>query len=159
MKRFLMLALLLSLPSIVGADAVKHGDSSLAGTYQCQITAFQWPHSREDPLMQNSQGTSEVVADGAGKLSEGSMSLHSVREENEGIPCKYCLRNGTYTINPDGSGRGRSSDDLLNIKALSISSRSARFSFCTRSWPPQTSTESRFEPCLRRSPIRTPIGP
>jgi len=51
------------------------------------------------------QGTSEVVADGAGKLSEGSMSLHSVREENEGIPCKYGLRNGSYTINPDGSGR------------------------------------------------------
>src|SRR5260370_36368681 len=35
----------------------------------------------------------------------GLYLLHSVREENEGIPCKYGLRNGSYTINPDGSGR------------------------------------------------------
>ena len=104
-KRLLMLSILLSIPTLVGADPEQYNSSSLTGTYQCQITAFQWPHSREGPLMQNSQGTSEVVADGAGQLSEGSMSLHSVREENEGIPCKYGLRNGTYTINPDGSGR------------------------------------------------------
>jgi len=104
-KRLLMLTILLSIPSIVGADRETYSDSSLAGTYECQITAFAWPHSREEPLMQNSKGTSEVVADGAGKLSEGSMSLHSVREENEGIPCTYGLRNGTYLINPDGSGR------------------------------------------------------
>jgi hypothetical protein len=104
-KRLLMLAILLALPSLVGADREEYSASSLAGTYQCQITAFQWPHSRGDPLMQNSHGTSEVVADGSGQLSEGSMSLHSVREENEGIPCKYGLRNGSYTINPDGSGR------------------------------------------------------
>ena len=105
MKPFLMFALMLSMPSIVSADHEQYNASSLAGTYQCQITAFQWPHSREDPLVPNSRGTSEVVADGEGQLSEGSMSLHSIREENEGIPCKYGLRNGTYTINPDGSGR------------------------------------------------------
>src|SRR5260370_41167651 len=102
-RRLLMLTILLSIPALVGADREQYSASSLAGTYQCQITAFQWPHSREDPLMPNSHGTSEVVADGSGQLSEGSMSLHSVREENEGIPCKYGLRNGTYTINPDGS--------------------------------------------------------
>ena len=68
-KRLLMHTILRSISSLVGADRETFSDSSLAGTYQCQITAFQWPHSREDPLMHNSQGTSEVVADGAGKLS------------------------------------------------------------------------------------------
>jgi len=67
-KRLLMLTMLIAIPSLVGADLEQYSDSSLAGTYECQITAFAWPHSREEPLMQNSKGTSEVVADGAGKL-------------------------------------------------------------------------------------------
>ena len=106
-KALFMLAMLLAIPSLLGADtdSEKYSDSSMAGTYECKITIFAWPKDRQDPLMQNSQGTSEVVADGAGKLNDGSMSLHSVREENEGIPCKYGLRNGSYKINPDGSGR------------------------------------------------------
>ena len=106
-KTLFTLTMLLALSSLAGADSDndKYSDSSLTGTYECKITVFAWPHDHQDPLMPNSQGQSEVVADGAGKLSDGSMSLHSVREENEGLPCKYGLRNGTYKINSDGSGR------------------------------------------------------
>lgn len=104
-KTWLCFVVLLSLPLAAGADGEKYSASSLAGTYDCQITAFAWPQKREDPLMPNSQGTSQVVADGAGHLTEGSMSLHSFRNAGEGIPCRYGLRNGTYTITADGSGQ------------------------------------------------------
>jgi hypothetical protein len=104
-KSLLMLASFLSLSVLAGADAKNYSAASLVGSYDCQVTALAWPQRRDDPLMPNSQGTSEVVADGGGKLTEGSMSLHSVLEPNEGIPCQYSLRNGSYTISPDGSGR------------------------------------------------------
>ena len=106
MKKLLpMLTTFLLLSVLAGADGEKYTAGFLAGTYDCQITAFAWPQRRDDPLMPNSQGTSEVVADGAGNLTEGSMSLHSIRNANEGIPCRYSLRNGSYTVSPDGSGR------------------------------------------------------
>jgi len=106
MRRGLPILLsLLLLPSFAAADGEGYSASSLGGTYECRITAFAWPQRREDPLIPNSQGTSQVVTDGTGKMTEGTMSLHSVNQSDQGIPCKYDLRNGTYTINPDGSGR------------------------------------------------------
>ena len=99
----LLLALLL--PEIGHAGEGPYSLSTISGTYECQITVFAWPQNREEPLLQNSQGTSETVADGAGNLSDGAMSLHSVRDPDQGIPCRYGLRHGTYQVNSDGSGR------------------------------------------------------
>jgi len=104
-KGLLILLLLVLFPSFVAADGDKYSAASLSGSYVCQITVFAWPQRREDPLIPNSQGVSEVVSDGAGKMPEGTMSLHSVNQPDRGIPCKYDLRDGTYTISPDGSGR------------------------------------------------------
>jgi hypothetical protein len=104
-KTVLMVTSLLLLSALAGADGEKYIASSMAGAYDCQITAFAWPRNREEPLIPNSQGISEVIADGSGKLTEGAMSLHSVSQPDQGIPCKYNLEKGTYTINLDGSGR------------------------------------------------------
>ena len=104
-KRLLILVSLLLLPSLLAADGEKYSASSLGGTYACQITVFAWPQRREDPLIPNSQGMSEVVSDGSGKMTEGTMTLHSVNQPDHGIPCRYDLRNGAYTINADGGGR------------------------------------------------------
>ena len=97
--------LALVLPEISDAGEGRYNLSTISGAYECQITVFAWPQNREDPLLQNSQGTSETIADGAGNLSDGSMSLHSVRDPDQGIPCRYGLRHGTYQVNADGSGR------------------------------------------------------
>ena len=74
------------LPEIGHAGDGPYGLSTISGTYECQITVFAWPQNRADPLRQNSQGTSETTADGAGNLSDGSMSLHSMRDPDQGIP-------------------------------------------------------------------------
>ena len=54
--------------------------------------------------MPNSGGTSEIVADGAGKFVSGTQTLHATWTE-EGKSCTFDLDRGLYSVQPDGSGQ------------------------------------------------------
>ena len=95
-------------PFMNGADrrALKHpvfDDSSIDGSYHCLASAFSLPGKWSDKFDAVSSGEIHVVADGKGKLTQGTWE-HKIVAPNLNVACKMKLVSGKYSVMSDGTG-------------------------------------------------------
>jgi serine-type D-Ala-D-Ala carboxypeptidase/endopeptidase len=85
---------------------------SIQGPYHCTLTAFPLPATIKDPFNAAATGDIHVVADGKGKLSEGTW-VHHIHSPGLDLTCKVKLVSGGYSVTPDGTGTENSSWKLV----------------------------------------------
>jgi CubicO group peptidase (beta-lactamase class C family) len=87
-------------------------DSSIHGPYHCTLTAFPLPATIRAPFKAAATGDIHAVADGQGKLSEGTW-VHHIPSPGHDLICKLKLVSGGYSVTPDGTGTEHSSWKLV----------------------------------------------
>jgi hypothetical protein len=86
------------------------GDSSTGlfkGTFECGVTLYMWPLTRDAPPLVTGQGTMKIVADGSGKLVQGTITervADDTHHPSGADTCTFTLQAGSYSIAKDGSG-------------------------------------------------------
>ena len=78
-------------------------DSSIDGSYRCTLTAFSLPAKSDDKFNAVSSGDIHAVADGKGRLTQGTWE-HKIVAANQNFTCKMKLVSGKYSVTPDGTG-------------------------------------------------------
>ncbi len=97
------LALVLAVALSVGTQTYAYDDTSLSGSLTCSSTVLVKSSA-------TASGQIVLVADGQGNYVSGSESYQLAG----GGGCDYVLDNGTYQVNPDGSGE--STTDWLLVR-------------------------------------------
>jgi len=87
-------------------------DNSINGPYDCTLTAFPLPATIKDPFKAAATGDIHSVADGQGKLSEGTW-VHHIQAPGLDLTCKLKMVSGSYSVTPDGTGTEHSSWKLV----------------------------------------------
>jgi D-alanyl-D-alanine-carboxypeptidase/D-alanyl-D-alanine-endopeptidase len=87
-------------------------DSSIEGRYHCTLTALPLPATIKDPFKAAATGDIHAVADGKGKLSEGTW-VHHIQAPGLDLTCKLKLVSGGYSVTPNGTGTEQSSWKLV----------------------------------------------
>ena len=87
-------------------------DSSIQGPYHCTLTAFPLPATIKDPFKAAASGDIHSVADGKGKISDGTW-VHHIPTPGRDLICKLKMVSGSYSVTPDGTGTERSSWKLV----------------------------------------------
>jgi hypothetical protein len=104
MNFFLMLiSTVLAIALDIGGAAYAFDDTSVSGAVTCTSTVLVKSSA-------TASGAIALVADGQGNYVSGSESYQLVG----GGGCDYVLDNGTYQVNPDGTGE--STTDWLLVK-------------------------------------------
>lgn len=96
----------LSLPSSTSATDMTANNSSLAGKIQCNLSNYAWPSSDDQTPTPTGTGTIELVADGKGYYTSGTMTEHVADDTQTGGEdlCRFTLVSGSYTVASDGRG-------------------------------------------------------
>lgn len=106
-KPLLAVALALSFAANAGAADTKFTDAWLGGATKCSLRRYQWPISLDDAPTPTFVATIHLVSDGKGKYTSGTsedrIADDTNRPSGEDI-CHFRLVDGSYTINPDGTG-------------------------------------------------------
>jgi hypothetical protein len=77
------------------------------GTFECGVTLYMWPLTRDAPPVVTGQGTMEMTADGNGKLVRGTITERVADDTHfpSGADlCTFTLQSGSYSIGKNGSG-------------------------------------------------------
>jgi serine-type D-Ala-D-Ala carboxypeptidase/endopeptidase len=107
-------------------------DSSIQGPYHCTLTALPLPATIKDPFKAAATGDIHAVADGQGKLSEGTW-VHHIPSPGHDLTCKLKMVSGSYSVTPNGTGTEHSSWKLVTEE-----SPRACFQFFSPARPPVT---------------------
>jgi len=78
-------------------------DSSIDGSYRCVVSALSLPGKLDGKFNAVSSGDIHAVADGKGKLTQGTWE-YKIVAPNLDITCKMKLVSGSYSVKPDGTG-------------------------------------------------------
>ena len=107
-------------------------DRSIQGPYHCILTAFPLPATIKDTFKAAATGDINAVADGQGKLSEGTW-VHHIPSPGHDLTCKLKMASGSYSVTPNGTGTEHSSWKLVTEE-----SPRACFQFFSPARPPVT---------------------
>jgi len=107
-RRYLLGVLMLIGASARGfcAEGGPTGDG-FNGIFECGVTLYMWPLTRDAPPLVTGQGTMEIVADGNGKLVRGTITervADDTHHPSGADTCTFILQAGSYSIAKDGSG-------------------------------------------------------
>jgi hypothetical protein len=86
------------------------GDSNtdlFRGTFECGVTLYMWPLTRDAPPLVTGQGSMEITADGNGRLVRGTITervADDTHQPSGADVCTFTLQSGSYSIGKDGSG-------------------------------------------------------
>jgi hypothetical protein len=83
------------------------GTGLFKGTFECGVTLYMWPLTRDSPPLVTGQGSMEITADGNGKLVSGELTERIADDTNHpsgADVCTFALQRGSYSIGNDGSG-------------------------------------------------------
>jgi hypothetical protein len=106
--RCLLAVLMLIAASAVSlsAEGGPSGDG-FNGTFECGVTLYMWPLTRDAPPVVTGQGTMDLTADGNGKLVQGTLTervADDTHHPSGADVCSFTLQSGSYSIGKDGSG-------------------------------------------------------
>ena len=83
------------------------GNDLFKGTFQCGVTLYMWPLTRDAPPLVTGQGSMEITADGNGKLLAGTLTervADDTHRPSGADVCTFTVQSGSYSIGKDGSG-------------------------------------------------------
>src|SRR5260370_29756468 len=103
--RCLLAVLMLIAASARGscAEGRPSGDG-FNGTFECGVTLYMWPLTRDAPPLVTGQGTMEIAADGNGKLVRGTITervADDTHHPSAADICTFTLQDGSYTIDKE----------------------------------------------------------
>lgn len=104
-RRLIAILTLIAVSGFSG-EAASGGDA-FNRTFECGVTLYMWPLTRDAPPVVTGQGTMEIVADGSGKLVRGTITerLADDTHHPSGVDvCTFTLTSGSYSIGSDGRG-------------------------------------------------------
>jgi hypothetical protein len=107
-RRYLIAVLMLIAAS--NRSVCAEGSSSIDGfngTFECGVTLYMWPLTRDAPPVVTGQGTMELTADGNGKLVRGTITervADDTHYPSGADVCTFTMLSGSYSIGRDGSG-------------------------------------------------------
>ena len=107
-RRRLLAVLMLIAASAPGlrAEAGTVSDG-FEGTFECGVTLYMWPITRDAPPLVTGQGSMEIAADGNGKLVRGTITervADDTHHPSGSDTCTFTLQAGSYSIGKDGNG-------------------------------------------------------
>ena len=107
-RRYLLGVLMLIAASTRGFCAEgSPGSDGFNGTFECGVTLYMWPLTRDAPPLVTGQGTMEIVADGTCKLVRGTITeriADDTHYPSGADVCTFTLQSGSYSIGKDGNG-------------------------------------------------------
>jgi hypothetical protein len=83
------------------------GTDPFKGTFECGVTLYMWPLTRDATPLVTGQGSMEITADGTGKLVSGTLTeriADDTHHPSGADVCTFTLQSGSYSIGKDGSG-------------------------------------------------------
>jgi hypothetical protein len=109
MIRRCLLAGLILIAAPVSGFCAEDGSSTdhFKGTFECGVTLYMWPLTRDAPPQVTGQGSMEITADGNGKLVRGTITervADDTHHPSGADMCTFTLQSGSYSIGKDGGG-------------------------------------------------------
>jgi hypothetical protein len=83
------------------------GNEGFQGNFECGVTLYMWPLTRDAHPLVTGQGTMEMTADGNGKLVRGTITeriADDTHYPSGADVCTFTLLSGRYSIGKDGNG-------------------------------------------------------
>lgn len=99
--------ILIVAPSFAFCAEGDSGTDLFKGTFQCGVTLYMWPPTRDSPPLVTGQGTMEITADGNGQLVRGTITeriADDTHRPSGADVCTFNLQSGSYSIGKDGNG-------------------------------------------------------
>src|SRR5258708_25714384 len=99
--------ILMAAPAFGFCSEGDNGTELFKGTFECGVTLYMWPLSRDAPPLVTGQGSMEITADGNGKLARGTLTervADDTHHPSGADVCTFALQNGSYSIGKDGKG-------------------------------------------------------